>query len=150
MGFEAEMFNSTDSFTFRKLHLGGRQDLKYFQSQNVKFKDCWSWEAFWTECGVVEAREGERGEGGGDCVAVTVRWPGNSQSAWDAVSDQREWEGTEWDSGLSYQHFLSIISSNTPFIRDICQQLNISILPSPVILQRWHLKMQQNTIFLNV
>ena len=67
MGFEAEMFNSTDSFTFRKLHLGGRQDLKYFQSQNEKFKDSSAWEASGNDCVVVEAQEGGRGEGGGDC-----------------------------------------------------------------------------------
>ena len=51
MGFETEMFNSTDTFTFRKLHLRGPKDLKYCHSENGKFRGCLDWEAFFhIEC----------------------------------------------------------------------------------------------------
>ena len=63
MGFEAQMFNSTDTFTFRKLHLWGREDVKYFQSQNGKFRGCRDEEASFI-LNISEVSQGGRGDGG--------------------------------------------------------------------------------------
>ena len=79
MGFEAEMFNSTDTFTFRKLHLRGREDLKYFQSQNELRIPLAGNNLEMTVLLLRLRREGEVRVA--VTVAVTVRWPSNSQSA---------------------------------------------------------------------